>query len=207
VDKLRLDVNQVSQSDRNNGSENWWDKLNDIVSVLEGRDDVIQRVCENLGADWKEVCIAWGIFVDTRQRRDELPWVPLSNFEGKKKQGYPRVHPRDIAQHVAKNMPPDQTNPEDMVHFSLFSGHLEEALIHAEKLDPWLAAHLADIMEAASLINDTAADEWVCNITWTMRRNINDFLPLSPAASVSRSVIIMSFPMQKRCTQILHYGQ
>jgi nuclear pore complex protein Nup85 len=43
-------------------------------------------------------------------------------------------------------MPPDPTDPEDMLHAALLNGELEQALVHAEKIDLWLAAHLADLM-------------------------------------------------------------
>jgi nuclear pore complex protein Nup85 len=41
-----------------------------------------------------------------------------------------------------------------MIHAALFSGKPVSALRHAARLDPWLAAHLADIMEALALIED-----------------------------------------------------
>jgi nuclear pore complex protein Nup85 len=72
VKALRIEMDQVSEDDRHDGFENWWDRLSDIVSILEGRPEAIQRICGELGADWKEVCAAWGIFVDTRLRRQEI---------------------------------------------------------------------------------------------------------------------------------------
>lgn len=50
------------------------------------------------------------------------------------------------------DLPPDPTNMEDMVHAALFSGQPAKALEHAAKLDPWLAAHLADFMHPLSLL-------------------------------------------------------
>jgi nuclear pore complex protein Nup85 len=58
-------------------------------------------------------------------------------------------------------IPPDPTNLEDMIHASLFSGKPEDALLYASRLDAWLAAHMADIMDAISLL-ETEADEYVC---------------------------------------------
>lgn len=49
-------------------------------------------------------------------------------------------------------MPADPTDLEDMIHASLFSGQLAEALQHASQLDSWLSAHLSDIMESIQLI-------------------------------------------------------
>jgi nuclear pore complex protein Nup85 len=72
VQALRIGLDRVPESKRFDGFENWWERLSDIVGVLEGRGDVLKRVCEEQGGDWKEVCVAWGIFVDPRMRRDDL---------------------------------------------------------------------------------------------------------------------------------------
>ena len=56
-------------------------------------------------------------------------------------------------------MPPDPTDPEDMIHVALFRGETMEALSHAAKLDVWLAAHWVDLMEAIDLLNPRVSDE------------------------------------------------
>jgi nuclear pore complex protein Nup85 len=58
-------------------------------------------------------------------------------------------------------MPPDPTNLEDMFHAALFSGQPIEALRHASMLDPWLSAHLADLMEPLCVIEDKIHEECV----------------------------------------------
>jgi nuclear pore complex protein Nup85 len=73
VKTLRLELDHVPEGDRHDGFENWWDRISDIVGVLEGREEVIQKICEDIGGDWKEVSVAWGIFADTRIRRRDLP--------------------------------------------------------------------------------------------------------------------------------------
>ena len=73
VKALRIDMDRVPEDDRFDDFDNWWEKLSDIVGVLEGRSDIVQRVCEDLGTDWKEVCVAWAVFVDPRMRRQDLP--------------------------------------------------------------------------------------------------------------------------------------
>jgi nuclear pore complex protein Nup85 len=65
----------------------------------------------------------------------------------------------DIVGQVLNGMAPDPTNIEDMIHAALFSGQPTKALEHAGRLDPWLAAHLADFMDALSLIETEAEDE------------------------------------------------
>ncbi|KAF7370621.1 Nuclear pore complex protein Nup85 [Mycena sanguinolenta] len=138
VKSLRVDMDQVPEPDRLDSFDNWWDRLSDIVGILEGRGEVVQRVCVELGADWKEVCAAWGVFVDPRLRRQDLP---------------------DVVDRVLDEMPPDPTQLEDMVHTALFAGKPVDALLHASQLDQWLSAHLADIMEPLSMIADVSRDE------------------------------------------------
>jgi nuclear pore complex protein Nup85 len=77
VKGLRVELNRVpeSQESRFDGYDNWWDRISDVVGLLEGREDVLIRVVRDLGGDWKEVCAAWGVFVDPRLRRQELPYV------------------------------------------------------------------------------------------------------------------------------------
>lgn len=55
---------------------------------------------------------------------------------------------------VLELMPPDSTIQEDMVHATLFSAQVQQALDHAAQLDPWLAAHLADMMAPLSLLDE-----------------------------------------------------
>lgn len=138
VHTLRVEMDRVPEDDREDDFDNWWDRLSDIVGILEGRVDVLKRVCEELGSDWKEVCAAWGIFVDTRLRRQDLP---------------------DVVAEVLESMPPDPTVLEDMVHSALFSAQINQALSYASQLDQWLAAHLADLMAPLSLIETDIEEE------------------------------------------------
>lgn len=77
VKALRIDMERVPEGARWDDFENWWERLSDIVGILEGRPEVLKRVCDELGGDWKEVCVAWGIFVDPRLRRQDLVCVSL----------------------------------------------------------------------------------------------------------------------------------
>lgn len=73
VKSMRLELDRVPEDARDDGFENWWARVDDIVGILEGREDVVKRVVAELGGDWKEVCAVWCVFVDTRIRRTELP--------------------------------------------------------------------------------------------------------------------------------------
>jgi nuclear pore complex protein Nup85 len=66
---------------------------------------------------------------------------------------------RDVINQILESMPPDPTDPEDMIHVALFRGETMEALSHAAKLDVWLAAHWVDLMEAVDLLNPRVGDE------------------------------------------------
>lgn len=72
VKALRINMDRVPEDAREDDFDNWWDKLSDIVGILEGRGEALLRVCTDLGADWKEVCSAWGIFIDIRLRRRDI---------------------------------------------------------------------------------------------------------------------------------------
>lgn len=80
VKVLRIEMDRVPEDSRYDDFENWWDRLSDIVGILEGRAEVVKRVCGELGSDWKEVCAAWGVFIDVRLRRQDLPLVSFFTF-------------------------------------------------------------------------------------------------------------------------------
>lgn len=157
VRALRIEMDRVPEDDRYDDFDNWWEKLSDIIGILEGRAEVIKRVCGELGSDWKEVCAAWGVFVDVRLRRQDLPLVHFIHYPLAKLKQTNKLF-RDVVSQVLDEMPPDPTSLEDMVHAALFSGQPLQALQHASQLDRWLSAHLADIMVPLSLI-ETDIDE------------------------------------------------
>lgn len=77
VKALRFTLDRVPEDARHDGFDNWWEQFSDIVGLLEGRADILLRVCTELGADWKEVCVAWGIFVNARLQRIDMAYVFL----------------------------------------------------------------------------------------------------------------------------------
>ena len=70
---LRIELDRVPENDRHDGFEDWWDNFSDLLGILEGREDVLQRVSVDLGGGWKEIVCAYGIWVDVGLRRAELP--------------------------------------------------------------------------------------------------------------------------------------
>lgn len=138
VKSLRLELDRVPEDARDDDFENWWKPFSNIVGILEGRPEIIQNICIDLNADWKEVCAVWSIFVNHRLRRQDLP---------------------EVVNQILETMPPDPTDIEDTIHVALFRGETMEALSHASKLDIWLAAHWVDLMEPLELLTPRASDE------------------------------------------------
>ena len=66
---------------------------------------------------------------------------------------------REILSQVLDDMPSDPTSLEDMLHTALLSAKPEQALQYAHELDPWLSAHMVDIMDALGLISKKNNDE------------------------------------------------
>ncbi|KAG6827154.1 hypothetical protein H0H92_013005 [Tricholoma furcatifolium] len=137
VKTLRIEMDRVPEDARFDGFDNWWDCLSDIVGILEGRAEVVIRVCKDLGSDWKEVCAAWGMC-------KRLTF--FGDFS-------------DVVSQVLDDLPPDPTSLEDMIHAALFSGDPAKALHQASSLDRWLSAHLADFMVPLQLIDTDSDDE------------------------------------------------
>lgn len=65
----------------------------------------------------------------------------------------------EVVESALEEMPPDPTNLEDTIHAALFSGKTSKALDLAAQHDPWLSAHLADIMEVIELLDPDVDDE------------------------------------------------
>ncbi|KAG5352128.1 hypothetical protein C0989_003596 [Termitomyces sp. Mn162] len=151
VKALRIEMERVSEDKRFDGFDNWWDSLSDIVGILEGRAEVVMRVCKELGSDWKEICAAWGVFVNVRLRRQDLPCVFSLKLGG-------FFEYSELILLVFHELLPDPTSLEDMIHAALISGEPHKVLEHAYKLDRWLSAHLADFMVPFQLI-EAESDE------------------------------------------------
>ncbi|KAH9987143.1 nucleoporin Nup85-like protein [Russula compacta] len=160
VKTLRLELDRVPEDAREDEFENWWKSFSNIVGILEGRPEIIQNICLDLNADWKEVCAAWSIFVNHRLRRQDLP---------------------EVVNQILENMPPDPTDLEDMIHVTLFRGETMEALSCATRLDVWLAAHWVDLMEAVDLLNTRVSDDSDISIRDQYILSYADYLYSDPA--------------------------
>lgn len=73
VKTVRVALDRIPTSSRQKSTDDWWTPLSDMVGILEGQDEVVVRVCKELGADWKELCAVWCIFVEPGLKRGLLP--------------------------------------------------------------------------------------------------------------------------------------
>ncbi len=55
------------------GYENWWENVSDVLGILEGREEILLRVCVVVGGGWKEIVCTYGVWIDVGLRRSELP--------------------------------------------------------------------------------------------------------------------------------------
>lgn len=160
VKSLRLELDRVPEDAREDDFENWWKPFSNIVGILEGRPEIIQSICVDLNADWKEVCAVWSIFVNHRLRRQDLP---------------------EVVSQILEAMPPDPTDLEDTIHVALFRGETMEALSHAATLDIWLAAHWVDLMEPLDLLTPRISDDPEVSIRDQYVLSYADYLHSDPA--------------------------
>lgn len=70
---LRIELDRVPENDRHDGHDDWWENVSDLLGILEGRGEILQRVCDELDSDWKEVVCTWGVWIDIGLRRADLP--------------------------------------------------------------------------------------------------------------------------------------
>jgi nuclear pore complex protein Nup85 len=155
VKSLRLELDRVPEDAREDDFENWWKPFSNIVGILEGRPEIIQNICIDVNADWKEACAAWSIFVNHRLRRQDLPYVFPDPVRGL----FLTLDHREVVNQILETMPPDPTDLEDTIHLALFRGETMVALSHAAKFDVWLSAHWVDLMEPLELLNPRVSDE------------------------------------------------
>jgi nuclear pore complex protein Nup85 len=64
---------KIPESARDDGFENWWNWISDMVGVMEGSDYILGDLCRQLGADWKDVVAARALFARKLPTRRKLP--------------------------------------------------------------------------------------------------------------------------------------
>ena len=68
---------------------------------------------------------------------------------------------RELVSGLLNEMPADPTDTEEMTLLHLFTDDLPKAIERTMDLDPWLGAHLADILQNQDLISPQVDMMWV----------------------------------------------
>ena len=66
---------------------------------------------------------------------------------------------RDLVDRIISATPPDPSDEESSLHVQLFQGEPSRALDTADKIDPWLSAHLADMMLPLGLLTSEVNEQ------------------------------------------------
>ncbi|KAG9080263.1 hypothetical protein FRC06_006858, partial [Ceratobasidium sp. 370] len=118
------------------GDEDEWPRwVDELLGVLEGDESVVLALCNEAVEDgwgFREAIGVWGVWVDV---------------------GLKRTHLAKVIERIVEEMPPDPTMPAQELHRAILAMEELEALEVAAELDPWLAAHLADIFEKVGTLD------------------------------------------------------
>lgn len=99
-----------------------------LLELLCGVQDRVLEFSE----DWKEALCTWGALVQPSMKRDDLP---------------------DVLQTITDQLPVDGTLPVESVLAELVRGNVTQAIKLCIPLDQWLATHLGDFCDKASLLD------------------------------------------------------
>ncbi|KAF8693120.1 Nup85 Nucleoporin, partial [Rhizoctonia solani] len=158
VAEVRMALDRAVDTDSGEGDEDEWSRwVDELLGVIEGDDGVVFALCNEAVEDgwgFREVIGVWGVWVDVGLKRTQLA---------------------KVVERVAEEMPPDPTVPVQELHRAILAMEELEALEIAAQVDPWLAAHLADIFEKVEALDPQ--DE----IAQTYGMSIRDHFVLSYA--------------------------
>ncbi|KAG8818697.1 hypothetical protein FRC19_010396, partial [Serendipita sp. 401] len=104
--------------------------MEEIVSLIAGKPDALQRICKSCDMTWREAICVYGVWVHPQLTRNDLP---------------------DITRELLEEMPVDPTNPEEMLQAALFQADIVKAANIANDIDVWLVAHMIDLLEIVPL--------------------------------------------------------
>ncbi|KAH7327689.1 Nup85 nucleoporin-domain-containing protein [Rhizoctonia solani] len=136
VVEVRVAFDKAVDADSGEGDEDEWSRwVDELLGVLEGDAGVVFALCNEAVEDgwgFREVIGIWGVWVDVGLKRTQLA---------------------KVVERVAEEMPPDPTIPVQELHRAILAMEELEALEIAAQVDPWLAAHLADIFEKVEALD------------------------------------------------------
>jgi nuclear pore complex protein Nup85 len=107
-----------------------------LLEVMAGVQERVFEACD----DWREALGAWGILIQPALKRDDVP---------------------ETMQIVLKSFPIDTTLPHEAILAALAQGEVVKACQLAENLDPWLAAHMTDLLDRVGVLDDQDGVEGV----------------------------------------------
>ncbi|KAG9019091.1 hypothetical protein FRB90_006405, partial [Tulasnella sp. 427] len=132
-DSVRTLRRELRMLDKSEGVGDWREGVEDLVGILEGKHDVLMKVCsEGDGAEgWREAIAVWGIWVRPDFKRQDLP---------------------DTLALINETLPIDGAYADEAAQAALVSQQLKRFLHHSARQNPWLGAHVADLMENMDMV-------------------------------------------------------
>jgi nuclear pore complex protein Nup85 len=100
-----------------------------LLEVMAGVQERVFEACD----DWREALGAWGLLIQPALKRDDVP---------------------ETIQIVLESFPIDTTLPHEGILAALAQGEVVKACQLAENYDPWLAAHMTDLLDRVGVLDD-----------------------------------------------------
>lgn len=100
-----------------------------LLEVMAGVQERVFEACD----DWKEALGAWGVLIQPALKRDDVPGT---------------------IQAIIKSFPVDITLPHEAILVALAQDEVIKACQLAEKYDPWLAAHMTDLLDRVGVLEE-----------------------------------------------------
>ncbi|MCO5566109.1 hypothetical protein L7F22_019785 [Adiantum nelumboides] len=107
-------------------------QFNCLLGLMIGQRDRVSEVCRN----WRELLGAWGLLVQPGIKRDDIPEIIKIILDA-----FPI---KSSGSHLS----------EENLLISLAKGETVDACKQAQKYDPWLAAHMTDLLDRLGLLEE-----------------------------------------------------
>jgi nuclear pore complex protein Nup85 len=105
-----------------------------LLELMIGIKERVFEACD----DWREALGAWGMLVQPSLKRDDIP---------------------QVVQVIFDTFPIDGTAPMDEILSSLARGDVLKSCQATRKYDPWLAAHMTDLLNVAGILDDGEVED------------------------------------------------
>lgn len=144
LNKLEMELNELEAEWQKDGLEgknveeiederlNLEAQFGCLLRLMIGQKEQVYEVCRN----WRELLGAWGLLVQPGMKRDDIPEIIKIILDAfPVKSGGPHL-------------------PEENLLISLAKGDTLDACRQAQKYDPWLAAHITDLLDRLGLLEE-----------------------------------------------------